>query len=98
MPIKSKRKDNRGHWPAGKRRNPDKGDWSKIRLSLARFLDDYFSPGQISARALAGDLGVSDRSVRRWISGDDRPSVEAQEAIQQWLAEWRAEIKKRAKQ
>lgn len=87
--VGSQRKDKRGHWPSGKRRNADKGDWTRIRLSLARLLQDHPRYGQISARALARDLSCSDRSVRRWITGVDRPSEDTQAAIQQWVAEWR---------
>jgi plasmid maintenance system antidote protein VapI len=81
----------RGHWTAGKRRNPDRGEWGRIRLTLARFLDDHYQPGKVSGRALAGSLGVSDRTVRRWIDGTDRPSPEYQQAIEQWMVERRPE-------
>jgi len=93
MPIKSQRKDGLGHWPAGKRRHRDKGDWSRIRLQLWRLLDDHTRRGQISGRALADELSVSPRTVGRWIRGIDRPAEAMQSAIQQWVAEWRDRIK-----
>lgn len=95
MPIKSKRGDHRGHWPKGKRRNPDAGQWGRTRLALARFLETNYRPGEISARALAADMGLTDRAVRRWINGTGRPDPETQDAVAQWIAEWRAELQRR---
>jgi hypothetical protein len=88
--VESTRKDGRGHWPPGKRRNQDGGNWGRIRLALSRFLDEHYERGRISVRALAAELAVSDRSVRRWLTGDQRPSVEYQFAVAQWLKERRA--------
>ena len=90
--MKSQRSDGLGHWPAGKRRNPDRGSWSRVRLALSRFLDAHHCRGQISARRLASDLGVSPRTVNRWLHGVDRPAADAQDAAQQWLAEWREQL------
>lgn len=91
---KSNREDGRGHWPAGKHRNPDAGNWSRIRLSLQALLDNHFGRlNRINVKAVADDLGVSDRSVRRWLSGVDRPSPESQAL----LATWIKEAKKRCK-
>lgn len=87
--MESSRTDGRGHWPAGKRRNPDCGKWSRLRLTLSRFLDDRYEIGRITPRALATELGVSDRAVHRWLSGQHRPSEEYQLAIEQWLKEKR---------
>lgn len=66
---KSKRPDGRGHWPAGKRRSSltpaaAHAHAKKIR-AMAEDLGGY--------RAVARSLGVSDRTVRRWISGEDYP-------------------------
>lgn len=87
--LKSKRSDGRGHWPAGKRRNPDAGNWGRTRLAVRRFIDANYSPGSISYRALAADLGISDRSVRKWITGQSRPDPATQEAVEQWLIDRR---------
>jgi DNA-binding XRE family transcriptional regulator len=93
--MTSQRTDGRGHWPAGKRRHPDAGTWSRTRLALTKFLDDHYDRRYdgISQKQLARDLGVSDRTVRRWLKGEDRPDEETQAAIAQWLAEWREAIK-----
>jgi hypothetical protein len=92
---KSNRKDARGHWPAGKRRNPDGGRWARTRIALAAMLFEHFERGRVSARALAAVLVVDDRTVRRWLDGTDRPTPETQFAIAQWLAEQRKRIKQK---
>lgn len=91
--MKSARPDGRGHWPSGKRRNVDRGNWSRVRMSLARFIDDHWAAGKVSIRALADEIAVNDRTIRRWLSGEDRPSESAQEAIEQWLIERRKEAR-----
>lgn len=93
--MRSTRDEGRGHWPRGKRRNPDRGNWSKVRLSASRFIEDNWRYGEISYKALAADLGVDDRTVRRWLGGQDRPPVASQEAIEQWVTEWREYLKAR---
>lgn len=89
QPLKSSRADGRGGWVAGKRRNPDVGDWSRIRIDLVALLNDSPPRGPITCRGLAAVLGVSDRSVRRWVSGEDRPDPATQEAIRTWITEQR---------
>ena len=94
MTIKSQRADGRGHWPAGKRRNPDTGQWNRTRLRLARLIEDHPRRGRISCRALADAVGVGDRAVRNWIAGIDRPAPELQDAVRQWITERQAELKR----
>lgn len=77
------------HWPRGKRRHADVGDWSHIRLQVQSVLDAHWSPGERSLRAIAEVLGVSDRAVRRWMSGEDRPPPEKQEELRAWLQQQR---------
>lgn len=83
--MESLRSDRRGHWPAGRRRQPNVVSWGKVRLRLERFLAAYHERGTVSQRALAADLGVSDRSVGRWLRGEDRPRPEMQLAVEAWL-------------
>ena len=90
---KSARRDGRGGWVPGKRRHADVGDWSRIRIDLARLLDHHARNGVVSARALAAVLGVSDHTVRRWARGEDRPSPETQERVRSWASEQLARIK-----
>lgn len=68
--IESSRTDRRGHWPAGKRR----GD-SPIPAALRRKLDKALDHGDLTRRGIARALNLSDRSVRRWLSGEDWPSA-----------------------
>lgn len=87
MTTASKRKDKRGHWPAGKRRNPDAVNWSRTRLALQRLLDRHAEPSVISRRELARVLQVDMRSVGRWLDGTDRPAEAMQLAVAQWVSE-----------
>lgn len=80
-------KKTKGHWPKGVRRNADAGGWSKTRLALQALLDRYHERERVSARQLASDLQVSDRTVRRWIAGEDRPDPEYQELIRAWVVD-----------
>jgi hypothetical protein len=90
---KSARKDGRGGWVPGKRRHLDVGDWTRLRIDLAALLDDAYLRGVRTPNAVAVALGVSDRTVRRWLAGEDRPAPETQEAVRRWLAEQREIIK-----
>jgi transcriptional regulator with XRE-family HTH domain len=76
----------RGHWPAGKPRNPTTGVKTAV-AALQRLLTKHRTPGKISARALAAAIGVSDRTVRRWLAGEDVPSPDFVERINEWMAE-----------
>lgn len=75
----------KGHWPKGKRRNPDRGDWGIVLLSLTTLLDHHSEPGRISVRALGGVLGVSDRAVHKWLRGINRPDEGTQERVSTWV-------------
>ncbi len=66
--ARTKRADGRGHWPAGKRR----GDGPIPRRLRAR-MERAIEGGQISIRGIARHLGVSDRTVRRWLTGEHWP-------------------------
>lgn len=77
----------KGHWPAGKRRHPDSGQWSRIRLSLTSLVTEHFEPVVRSCDAAALAMGVSSRSVRRWIKGEDIPAPDLQDIVRQWCAE-----------
>lgn len=93
--MRSRRDDGRGHWPAGKRRNPDVVRWSRLRLRLCRLLDEHWQRGVISAAALADAVGVSRKTATNWLRGEDRPSPEHQQAIEAWVRERADQVKKR---
>jgi hypothetical protein len=86
---KSARADGRGGWIPGKRRHADVGDWQRLRIDLAALLDSEYKRGVRTPNALARDLGVCERTVRRWLAGVDRPAPDSQEAVRRWLAEQR---------
>ena len=95
---KSARADGRGGWPPGKRRHQDVGDWSRLRIDLAALFADAWHFRLRTPTRLARDLGVSEKTVRRWLSGEDRPAPESQEAVRQWLVEARKQVKQEARQ
>jgi hypothetical protein len=75
----------RGHWPLGKRRNSvDPEQLAAALAALAVVLDTRYCRGLVSLRALADHLGVSDRSVRRWLSGEDYPPARVLRRIETW--------------
>lgn len=78
----------RGHWPAGKRRNPPP---PAVLLEQVRTLLATRHTGtrpvrgvRVSACGLAAWCGVSDRAVRRWLSGEDCPPRDAVRRIRTW--------------
>lgn len=64
----SERQDGRGHWPKDKRR-------SRVAAhevaALVRVLERRVE--RTSARFVARQLQISDRTVRRWLKGEDWP-------------------------
>lgn len=85
----------KGHWPKGKHRNADAGEWGKTRVALTALLDHHFEPGVISAAALAEVLNVYTKTVTRWLKGDSRPPPETQEMVATWIAQQRERIAQR---
>lgn len=81
---KSPRADGRGGWPTGKRRHPI-GQWPATLAQLVVLLRDHAQRGAISRNALAKAVGVSEGTVRRWVSAEDVPSPEMQRAVRKWL-------------
>lgn len=84
----------KGHWPKGKRRNADSGQWARIRLALIAFVENHWARGSISYSALAAELTVDKKTITRWHTGVDRPPEETQLAIAAWIAEKKKTIKK----
>lgn len=75
----------KGHWPKGKRRNPEAGTWSRTLLELRSLIDDHWTRGSITYAALAVDLSVDKKTVTRWRDGIDRPPVSTQRIVSQWV-------------
>jgi hypothetical protein len=81
------RSDKRGHWPKGKRRNDPGRKWPAVRKRLDRLLRtpdtgpiDESRPRR-SQIGLGRYLDVSDRTIRRWLRGEQLPSEESVERI-----------------
>jgi transposase-like protein len=68
---KSNRADGLGHWPRGKRRSDI--DARTRRRALASIRRAHVRDGH-SLRSIARTIGVSDRTLRRWLAGEDHPS------------------------
>jgi hypothetical protein len=80
----SARADGRGGWPTGKRRHPV-GTWPATLARLVVLLRDHARRGVVSGNALAAAVGVGEKTVRRWVSGEDLPSAEMQAAVKRWV-------------
>jgi hypothetical protein len=69
-PLESQRPDGRGHWPAGKHRSTlSAAERAAVITRLRKAVEVYES-----IRGVARVLEVSDRSIRRALSGEDQPS------------------------
>jgi hypothetical protein len=86
--AKSSRDDGRGHWPAGKRRHVDAGDWQQT-LSELRAIGEPPRRRGISQRAMADDMALSRKTIWRWLAGIDLPDAATQKAVRAWLAKRR---------
>lgn len=78
----SARKDRRGHWPRGKRR----GVTSAKRVQAVDRLRRRIESGRISRRGAAVALCVSDRTIGRWLRGEDYPIADNLDALLSWLS------------
>lgn len=74
---KSRRADGLGHWPAGKHRSPlSAAERAQVIRRLRKLVD-----AQESMRGAARVLGVSDRLVRRVLSGEQQPGEKLSHAL-----------------
>lgn len=83
----------KGHWPAGKRRHKDSGQWSRVRLSLTQLLTEEWRHGVRTKQSAAIAIGVDARTIGRWINGEDVPNEETQALVRTWCAEQVARVK-----
>jgi hypothetical protein len=79
------------HWPLGKRRHTDTGEWTPILVQLQAFFR-ALSSTLLSRRAASHQLGISERTLRRWIAGEDRPAPEDQDRVLGWLTRTRERL------
>lgn len=74
--MKSKRKDHRGHWPAGKPRTTlTAAQIATVLRKLNRALEDQ------SMIQVGKVIGISDTQVRRIVTGHNLPSEATYEAV-----------------
>lgn len=82
----------RGHWPKGKSRNAgavqQQRRAKRALNSLRKALKPTTVPGpaDLTCRRVAAALGVSDRTVRRWLSGEDWPPPKKVQLIHRLIA------------
>lgn len=83
--LKSQREDGLGHWPAGKRRNPDALIGGQrvdeiCAAALAWCREHYGAQAD-----LARHLGVAKKTAGVWLRLDKRPTKHRAAQIQRWL-------------
>lgn len=57
----------KGHWPKGKRRNPEPPDWSRIVEALD------MAASRRQSQLIADKIGVRRETIMRWRRGVDFP-------------------------
>lgn len=75
--MTSERRDGRGHWPAGKRRSRLPARERRALIRRVRLALDH---GE-SRRAIARKLRISDRTLGRWLKGEDFPMKAKRHAL-----------------
>ena len=85
--IISQREDGRGHWPRGQRRNDalPARKMAGLMRRVRRLVDRDPADLTLTRVAIAEAVGVSERSVRRWLSGEDHPAATSLVKLQAWL-------------
>jgi len=60
--------------------------------ALKNLVEQHWVRGKISYQACAVAIGVHPTTVARWRDGTDRPPVDVQELVGQWIADRRKEL------
>lgn len=81
----------KGHWPRGKPRHPETATLTarKQLVRLQRFFVRHgggVRANPVSRRAAAIEVGVSDRTLRRWLAGTHHPNPVQWRALVAWRA------------
>jgi transcriptional regulator with XRE-family HTH domain len=87
MPTESEFKKPRGHWPLGKKRNPKMPARLKtrIRKRITPIAGGAYPDDVHTVKSIARAIGVSDRTLRRWLAGEDNPSSDHVRRLEEWL-------------
>lgn len=72
-------------WPRGKRRSDAGEDEARVMLAELRRQIDRNRQAGASVRHTARWLGVSDRTLRRWLTGEDLPPANIIAGLRQVL-------------
>lgn len=78
--IHARRRGRRVHTPG-----MAAGDLARLMARVAAIIRERPERGRTSVRALADYIGVSDRTVRRWIDGVDWPRAGPVRSIMRWI-------------
>ena len=85
--MASEPRKTKGHWPKGKRRNQSLPQ--RQINGLMRRVKNKLNPGKRkegqSLNQTAREIGVSTRTLRRWLDGEDNPSAAHMVKLQAWL-------------
>lgn len=74
----------KGHWPAGKRRNPSPS-WEALRLQLVELFATSYKMHVCTPGRLAADLGVDRHTVGKWLAGKHWPGARHLPKIRTWI-------------
>ncbi len=80
----------KGHWPKGKPRHPETANAATARwlARVGRFFLRHRRLGPtenpVSLHAAARAIGVSDRTVRRWLQGTRNPDPDRLAQLKAW--------------
>ncbi len=78
-------------WPRGKRRHADQGDWTAVQAQLQALFGTVAST-LVSRRTAAREIGVSEKTLRRWLSGQHRPDQIGQDRVLAWITRTRRRL------
>lgn len=77
----------KGHWPKGQRRHKQISNWSAVLLDVLRLVDAEHKRGVRSRGVLAAAVGVADKTITRWLRGEDVPDEDTQRRVRTWCTE-----------
>ena len=99
-PNRKERTGANAPWPKGKPRNPPTRQWLALRARIQKLLDAQATralPPELrrSYRGIGETIGVSPRTVKRWIDGEKNPSPQYVESMAALVESW--VVKRRGK-
>jgi DNA-directed RNA polymerase specialized sigma24 family protein len=89
-PNRSSRVGDKAPWPKGKPRNPPTREWLALRKRLVKLTSQPRATAtldegeRLSQRAIGAYVGVSGKTVCKWLSGQANPSPQYVERMRLW--------------